>query len=65
MIKALRIRKGTATVATRGLRRVVIQPGGKVVREFEPLRDAKVYADAFNSCFPSGKSWAEIVKYPQ
>jgi hypothetical protein len=65
MIKALKVRKGTATIATRGLRRVVIQPSGKVVREFEPLREAKDYADAYNSCIPSGKSWAQIVKYPQ
>jgi hypothetical protein len=66
MIKALQIRKGTATVATRGLRRIVIQPLGKVVREFAPWREAKEYADAYNGYNKVAvKTWAQVVKYPQ
>jgi hypothetical protein len=66
MIRVLTIkRKGIATISTRGLRRVVIQPEGKIVDELVPLADAKVYVDSFNACNPSGKFRAEIQKYPQ
>ena len=39
-----KISKGTAVVSTRGLRRVVIEPCGKIVRELCPTHLAEVYA---------------------
>jgi hypothetical protein len=62
-IKVTKVCNGTATVKTRGLRRVVIHPGGRVVRELCEIRYAKAFAESFNA---SGHgSWAEIQKYPQ
>ena len=50
MFEVLEVRNdGTAVVSTRGLRRVVIQPGGEVAQEMQPPELAKAYADAYNS----------------
>jgi hypothetical protein len=63
MIKVISTGKATAVVSTKNLVRIVIQPGGKVVRELCSKSNAKTFTDAYNSV--PGKTRAEIVKYPQ
>lgn len=57
------IRDGTAVVETDGLRRIVIQPGGEVVREMCHWREAETYAKSYNK--RRGKTHAEVLTYPE
>jgi hypothetical protein len=63
MVKVIRTGKATAVVSTKNLVRVVIQPGGKIVRELCSKSEAKIFANAYNSL--SGKTRAKILAYPQ
>jgi hypothetical protein len=55
-------------VSTRGLRRIVIQPTGKVARELVPLELAKVFCQAYNGGKRRNrkrKTWAVMQSYPE
>ena len=63
-MKILKVRNdGTAIVSTRGLRRVVIQPGNEIADELLTVDEAAAFVEGFNS--PSGEFRAKVVKYPQ
>lgn len=56
-------RDGLVSVNPVGLRRVVIEPSGRIVRELCPASEAWAYADSYNN--PPGKSKAVVLTYPQ
>jgi hypothetical protein len=63
LIKVLEVGNGIAQVSTAGLVKVVIQPEGDVVRELYDPQLAKAFVNSYNAS--GGKTWAEIVSYPQ
>jgi hypothetical protein len=63
-IKILELLPGNrAIISTRGLRRVVIEPRGKVIGECKTIPVADAMAGSFNRCGVS-KSRAVAVPYP-
>lgn len=65
MLRVIEIRRdGSAVVDTRGLRRIVSQPGGRVLVEFARAANAANLVKLYNDGFPSGEHWAESIAYP-
>ena len=57
-------RDGSATVSTRGFRRIVDQ-NGRAIQEFVAAANAKNCVETFNACFPNGEQRARAVTYKQ
>ena len=57
--RILGVRMGCAILSTRGKRRVVIRPSGRIIAEMTPAKRAQRIADTFNACSLNGRAIVE------
>ena len=51
-----------AIISTRGLRRVVLKPSGRIIGELVPIDEAKAMVDACNGCRTKVRAVAQQYK---